>query len=71
MTVVILYEKDSNEISTIVKQLKDKGYKINIDFDFEYSTGKYDWINLENIPKQTKFIFYNEPLGTWFALMFK
>lgn len=65
---IILYNLDSNEISTIVRDLKDKGYKTGIDFDFAYSTGRYDYNTDENIPRQTLFTIYNEKLATWLAL---
>lgn len=68
MIIIILKDKDSHEISTIVHSLKDKGLKVGVDFDFEYSSGKFDWNTMINIPRQTKFTFYNEKEGTWFAL---
>lgn len=65
---ILLLHLNSNEISVIVKDLKDKGYKIGIDFDFAYSPGKYDY-NLDiNIPRQTAFTLYNKKLATWLAL---
>ncbi len=65
---LILYNLDSNEISSMVRDLKDKGYKIGVDFDFAYATGKFDWNTNENIPRQTTFTIYNEKLATWLAL---
>jgi hypothetical protein len=67
MTVIILKEKDSYEISRLVNELKNTGYKVGIDFDFEYSSGKWD-ITTGHIPRQTKFTFYNSKLATWFSL---
>lgn len=69
MIAVIVKEKDSNEISQLVKDLKDKGYKINVDFDFAYSPGNWTPIT-GTIVRQTKFTFYNEKLATWFILKY-
>ncbi len=70
MIVIIIKEKDSNEISQLVKELKNQGYKVGVDFDFAYSPGKYDYqIDLAT-PRQTKFTFYNEKLATFFSLIF-
>lgn len=68
MIVVTLYGKDTYEISQIVKELKDKGLSTGKDFDFEFSTGKFDWTTVQTIPAKTTFKFYNEKEGTWFAL---
>jgi len=65
---VVIYDLDSNEISTVVKELKDKGYRVGVDFDFAYSTGKFDWTTHETIPRQTTFTIYNSKLATWFIL---
>lgn len=64
---IILYEKDSNEISEIVRNLKQQGYVVGIDFDFAYSPGRWDEM-IGTIPRQTKFTFYNERLATWLAI---
>lgn len=63
----ILLHKDSSEISRIVKELKDTGFKIGVDFDFAYSPGRWDEM-VGEIPKQTEFTFYNEKLATWSIL---
>ena len=65
--VVIVKEKDANEISQLVKDLKQQGLIINVDFDFEYSPGRWDEM-VGTIPRQTKFTFYNKELGLLFAL---
>lgn len=66
--IVVIKEKNSNEISDIVRDLKLKSYKIGIDFDFEYSAGRYDYSTGKDIPRQTKFTFYDTKLGILFAL---
>lgn len=70
MVEVIIQHKSSNQISEIVSELKDLGYRVRIDFDFEYSTGKFDWSTMVDVPRQTKFTFYNEPVASWFALKY-
>ena len=70
MISVTIYGKDTNEISALVKSLKEKGYKTGVDFDFEYKPGRFDWEMVTQIPRQTDFTFYNEKLGTWFILIY-
>lgn len=67
MIVLIIKELDSNEISQLVRTLKEQGYKVGIDFDFEYSPGRWDPMT-GTIPRQTKFTFYNEKLATYVSL---
>jgi hypothetical protein len=68
MREYIILHRSSAEISEIVAALKSQGYVVHQDFDFEYSPGRYDWAENEQVPRQTKFIFYNEKLSTWFVL---
>lgn len=70
MIEVVVKHKTSHEISQIVSELKDLGYRVHIDFDFEYSAGKFDWSTVVDVPRQTKFIFYNESMASWFALKY-
>jgi hypothetical protein len=70
MFSVIIKNKDSNEISRLVKELKDSGLTVGVDFDFMYSTGKYDWEMQTEIPRQTEFVFYNEQVGLIFSLKY-
>lgn len=70
MIEVILKYKDTYQISAIINELKNDGYKVHVDFDFEFSTSKFDWSTFLEVPSQTKFIFYNETLGTWFMLKY-
>lgn len=68
MTItVIIKHKDATEISNLVKDLKTNGLRINVDFDFEYTPGKWDDFK-GTIPRQTKFIFYDQDYGLMFAL---
>jgi len=68
MIEFILYGKSSSEISEIVAELKSRGLKTNVDFDFEFHTGSYDWESNTHKPRWTEFTFYNEKEGTWFVL---
>lgn len=69
-TCLVVYHKDSTEISQIVRNLKNDGYKVGVDFDFEYSSGKWDSFTGKDIPRQTKFTFYNKKLATWMVLKY-
>ena len=66
--VYTLYHRDSNEISAIITELKSLGYIPDRDFDFSFSTGRYDWENLQYVAKKTVFTFYNEELASWFMM---
>lgn len=66
--VVVIKDLDTNQISQLVYELKQQGYKVGIDFDFEYSPGRFDYQIHTDIARQTKFTFYNSKLTTWFAL---
>jgi hypothetical protein len=68
MIVITIYGKNTFEISDIVNSLKNKGLQVGKDFDFAFSTGRFDWNERKQIPSQTVFSFYNEKEGTWFAL---
>ncbi len=65
---IIVLHKNSNEISDIVKEIKLLGFIIGKDFDFAYTPGRYDYNDSKDIPRQTKFICYNEKLATWISL---
>ena len=53
------------EIIKIVHQMKAYGWKVGIDFDYEYhKPSEYDGF----YNRYTVFNFYNEELSTYFAL---
>jgi hypothetical protein len=67
--IVIVREKNPNEIMDIVRLLRAQGLVQGQDFDFAYYPQDYDFMNSHlNSPKHTKFTFYDEKWGTWFAL---
>jgi ribulose bisphosphate carboxylase small subunit len=70
MDLIVVYLEDatSSDISVLVRELKDQGYKVGVDFDFEFSTGKWDYENHRQISRRTKFTFYNKNLGILFSL---
>lgn len=70
MIEVVIKDRSSSDILEIVAELKKRGLKLNIDFDFEYSPGKYDYDKLEHISRQAKFKFYKEKEATYFALRY-
>lgn len=65
---IIIFHKNANEISDIVRSLKSSGFIIGKDFDFEYSPGRYEYHDSRSIPRQTKFRCYNEKLASWISL---
>jgi hypothetical protein len=71
MVTVSLIGKTSQDISNIVNDLKNSGLKINVDFDFYFNTGKFDWSTGSNLDPVTYFNFYNEKDATWFTLVYK
>lgn len=57
----------------VVRELRSKGYKQGIDFDFEYHKPENnDWMAGEEYNERyTIFKFYKESLATWFALKYQ
>ena len=51
----------------IVTELKQKGWVLGKDFDFEYHQSKWDEM-IGEIPKQTVFTFYNDSNASYFML---
>jgi hypothetical protein len=68
---VVLYKRSSAEISAIVAELKNMGYRVGKDFDFVFATKRYDWNLSLFVDAQTTFIFFNDKLATWFRLRYK
>ena len=68
MIKVVVSGLDTYQISALVRELKQAGYQVGRDYNYEFSTGRYDWQNLEKIPPRTEFHWFNEAGGTWFAL---
>jgi len=65
MKSVTVLGKSANEIIEIVHQMKAYGWKVGIDFDYEYhKPSEYDGF----YNRYTIFNFYNEELSTYFAL---
>jgi hypothetical protein len=68
LKTIVLLHKDSNEIIEIIKQLKNQyGLVVNKDFEFSYQAGKWDEM-VGDIPKQTKFTFFEDRWATLFVL---
>jgi len=69
MIAVRLWDLKANDALEIVRELRSKGYKQTIDFDFAHFQGK---ISIEGQTRHyTNFMFYNEKLATYFALRYK
>jgi hypothetical protein len=69
MIAIRLFDIKPDEALEIVRELRSKGYKQAVDFDFAHFQGK---ISLEGQERRyTNFMFYNEKLATYFALRYK
>lgn len=69
MTTVIRLHIDPEEAIYYSREMKNRGYKQGVDFDFAYHKATYTtdmWE--EKTPKTAVFTFYNEQLATWFTL---
>lgn len=69
--VIVLYDKDSSEISILLKDLASMGWLAQKDFDFAYTPGKFDWVETKQLPRKTTFTFYNSKAAVWFSLKYK
>ena len=67
MVVVKLLDKPPFEVIELVHQLKSTGLIQGTDFDFAFHQSQWDNM-LGEIPRHTRFIFYNEKAATLFAL---
>jgi hypothetical protein len=67
---VEIYGRDTFDISNLLRELRSSGYHAGKDFDFEYVPGKFDYNLGKNIPRHTKFYFYNKALASWFILKY-
>jgi len=68
MIAVRLWDIKPDEALEIVRELRAKGYKQTIDFDFAHFQGKISMEGQER--RYTNFMFYNEKLATWFCLRY-
>lgn len=72
MIEVKLIDTKPNEVIDIVNELKQKGYRLGVDFDWEYHKPEYnDWSGDAVYNRYTMFKFYKEELATWFELVYK
>jgi len=72
MIEVKLIDIMPNEMIDIVNELKQKGYQLGIDFDWEYHKPKFDdWSGDAVYNRYTVFKFYKDELATWFELVYK
>lgn len=55
----------------IVEELKQNGYVLGKDFDWEYHKPKHDDITYQLLyNRHTVFRFYKDELATWFSLRY-
>ena len=67
---VRIYKKGAGEITDIVYELKDLGYKLGVDFDFAYRPSKFSNGFSQYEVAFTEFMFYNNSLASWFVLKY-
>ena len=71
MIEVKLMDKFPNEIMDIVRELRQRGYKQGVDFDFAYHKPVYsDWSGDAEYNRFTVFTFHTEELATYFMLRY-
>lgn len=69
MIQVYVKTGDVPTIISMVHDLKDSGYTIGIDFDFEYKPENFDSFSGDVLyNKHTLFRFYTEESASWFSL---
>jgi len=68
MTAVIIENKSSSEISSIIHELKTQGLIANEHYEFRYFPGTWDPM-LGEIPKKCEFNFKDDKLASWFMLI--
>ena len=55
----------------VVTELRQKGYVMGVDFEWEYHKPKYDEFSYEAVEnRHTIFRFYKDELSTWFELVY-
>ena len=70
MIEVKLIDKMPNEIIDIVRELKQNGHILGVDFDFEYRPPKFDDFSGDAVYNRCViFTFYKEEIATWFNLI--
>jgi hypothetical protein len=59
------------EMLEVVRSLRQQGYVLGEDFEFEYHRPKYDETTYEAVyNRHTIFRFYKDELATWFSLRY-
>jgi hypothetical protein len=66
---IVIEDKDPNEILDIVKELRTSGLVQGVHFDFAFYQSRWDEM-IGEIPKHTRFTFYEEKYSTLFALKY-
>jgi len=65
MKTIIIQHKSANEIIDIVHEMRKYGWKVGVDFDWEYHKGQSLFGPAD---RHTIFNFYKEEYSTYFAL---
>jgi hypothetical protein len=69
MTEVILYSTTVTETLEIVHSLRER-LQIDVDFQYKFIQGGYDWEINEHVNHKTIFSFKDPADATWFSLTY-
>lgn len=72
MIEVRIIDKTVVEYLMIVRDLKNSGYVVGVDFDFEYHPPEFDEFSNDAVyNRSVVFTFYKDELATWFKLVYE
>lgn len=71
MIEIVAHGWHTTQVLGVVDALKQKGYVMGVDFNWEYHKPKHDDITYELLyNRHTVFRFYKDELATWFSLTY-
>lgn len=68
MTEVTIHHEKPLSIMAIVAELRESGYRLNVDFNYWYHPAEHTGGTL--VPRYTVFSFTNDAAATWFTLRY-
>lgn len=73
MKKVLFYDWTAAQTIELVTELRQRGLKQGIDFDFEYHPSQNSFTGYADAEfgKHAVFIFYKDSLATWFELTYR
>jgi hypothetical protein len=70
MTEVVLESTTVTETLEIVQSLRER-LRIDVDFQYKFIQGRYDWGQNEQVDHRTIFYFRDPADATWFRLTYQ